>query len=140
MKATAIPADALDRFRRAATMRTQSPHPRASRLLIVREEIASLRKHGISYRSISELLTQNGIPISNVTVMKFCHRFLNEKRQRKLSATLRQANHAKPATQPKSAPMIPGKTAITSPTESSSFTTREPRIAKVEQLPPGETI
>jgi hypothetical protein len=109
-------------------------------LLIVKEEIATLRKRGISYRSISELLTQSGISTSNVSVMKFCHRFLNEKRSRKSSANRRQANRANRVVSPKSTPPIPDKATHAVPPESSSFTTRGPRIAKVEQLPPGEKI
>ena len=58
--------------------------------------------HGISYRSISDLLTQNGIPTSDVSVMKFCHRFLNEKRPRKSSANRRPANRANRASLAKS--------------------------------------
>jgi hypothetical protein len=151
MNLTAIPPDALDRFRQAASLLTQDANSRASRLLILKEEIATLRNHGISYRSISDLLTQNGIPTSDVSVMKFCHRFLNEKRPRKSSANRRHANHANRADLPKSAPIAPAKT--TPPAapainpkpapvsvETSAFTSRGPRIAKVEQLPPGETI
>jgi hypothetical protein len=149
MNMTAIPPDALDRFRHAAALLTQDAHSRAPRLLILKEEIATLRRHGISYRSISELLTQNGIPTSNVSVMKFCHRFLNEKRPRKSSANcpVNRANRVAPS---KSAPAIPAKTTpqptaapqkpANVPTESSAFASRGPRIAKVEQLPPGETI
>jgi hypothetical protein len=37
------------------------------------------------------------------------------------------------------APAITGKS-VTVPAETSAFTSRGPRIAKVEQLPPGEQI
>jgi hypothetical protein len=151
MNLTAIPPDALDRFRHAASLLTQDVNSRASRLLILKEEIATLRKHGISYRSISDLLTQNGIPTSDVSVMKFCHRFLNEARPRKSSANRQPANRANRANSPKSAPIVPAKTTpplapalnpkpAPVPAETSVFTSRGPRIAKVEQLPPGETI
>ena len=151
MNLTAIPPDALDRFRHAASLLTQDANSRASRLLILKEEIATLRKHDISYRSISDLLTQNGIPTSDVSVMKFCHRFLNEKRPRKSSANRRPANHANRASSSKAAPVVPAKTTMPPapainpkpapvPAETSVFTSRGPRIAKVEQLPPGETI
>jgi hypothetical protein len=140
MNLTAIPSDALDRFRHAAAMRTQNANARASRLLILKEEIATLRKHGISYRSISDLLTQSGISTSNVSVMKFCHRFLNEKRSRKSSANRNQVSPTNRVVSPKRAPAVPPKTRPAVPTESSSFTTHGPRIAKVEQLPPGETM
>jgi len=150
MNLTAIPPDALDRFRQAASLLTQNANSRASRLLILKEEIATLRKHGISYRSISDLLTQNGIPTSDVSVMKFCHRFLNEARPRKSSANRRPASRANRASSPKTAPIVPAKPTSPAPAmnqksapvpvEISAFTPRGPRIAKVEQLPPGETI
>ena len=137
MNLTAIPPDALDRFRHVAALRTQNVNLRASRLLILKGEIATLREHGISYRSISDLLTQSGIPTSNVSVMKFCHRFLNEKRARKSPAKRCGVNRANRGSLLKAAPAIPAKTA---PKESASFASRGPRIAKIEQLPPGETI
>jgi len=151
MKLDAIPPDALDRFRHAAALLTQNANARASRLLTLKEDIATLRSHGVSYRSISDLLTQNGIPTSDVSVMKFCHRFLNEKRPRKSSANRRPANRANRASSPKAAPVVPAKATIPpalamtpkpapAPAETSAFTSRGPRIAKVEQLPPGETI
>ncbi len=143
MNLDAIPPDALDRFRHAAALLTQNANVRASRLLTLKEDIAALRKQGVSYRSISDLLTQNGIPTSDVSVMKFCHRYLNERRPRKSSAN--RVNSSKtapvvPATAtPPPAPAMPQKL-VPVPAETSAFTSRGPRIAKVEQLPPGETI
>ena len=43
---------------------------RASRLLALKDDIAALRKRGVSYRAISELLTQNGITASDTCVMQ----------------------------------------------------------------------
>jgi hypothetical protein len=151
MNLNAIPPDALDRFRRAAALLTQNANLRASRLLTLKEDIATLRKHGVSYRSISDLLTQNGIPTSDVSVMKFCHRYLNEKRSRKSSANRRPANRANRANLSKTAPVAPARATppptpttnpkpASTPVETSAFASRGPRIAKVEQLPPGETI
>jgi hypothetical protein len=151
MNHDAIPPDALNRFRHAAALLTHNANSRASRLLTLKEDIATLRSRGVSYRSISNLLTQNGIPTSDVSVMKFCHRFLNEKRSRKSSATRRLANHANPTTSLKTGPTAPAKAAplpapaITQKSAPASadtpaFGSRGPRIAKVEQLPPGETI
>ena len=151
MNLDAIPPDALDRFRHAAALLTQNVNMGASRLLTLKEDIDALRRHGVSYRSISDLLTQNGIPTSDVSVMKFCHRFLNEKRPRKSSANRRPANRANRASSSKAAPVVAAKPAMPpvpamtpkstpAPAETSAFTSRGPRIAKVEQLPPGETI
>ena len=100
MNLDAIPPDALNRFRHAAALLTHNANSRASRLLTLKEDIATLRKRGISYRAISELLTQNGIPTSDISVMKFCHRVLKEKRPRKSSAKRRASRHAnRPARQ-----------------------------------------
>jgi hypothetical protein len=143
MNLDAIPPDALDRFRHAAALLTQNANLRASRLLTLKEDIAMLRRHGVSYRSISDLLTQNGIPTSDVSVMKFCHRFLNERCPRKSSANRRPANRANRASPSKAAPVALARAAPSpapTPVETSAFTSRGPRIAKVEQLPPGETI
>ena len=151
MNLDAIPPDALGRFRQAAALLTQNANLRASRLLTLKEDIATLRKQGVSYRSIGDLLTQNGIPTSDVSVMKFCHRYLNEKRPRKSSANRRPANRANRASSSKPAPVVPA-TATTPPAPAipqksasvpagtSPFTSRGPRIAKVELLPPGEKI
>jgi len=147
MNLAAISPDALNRFRHAASLLTQDANSRASRLLILKEDIATLRKHGISYRAISELLTQNGIATSDVSVMKFCHRFLNEGRSRIPSAKRRASRPASP----KSTPVAPAKTTLPPapastnppaavPAETSAFKSRGPHIAKVELLKPGEQI
>jgi hypothetical protein len=151
MNLAAISPDALNRFRHAAALLTQDANSRASRLLILKEDIATLRKHGVSYRAISELLTQNGIPTSDVSVMKFCHRFLNEKRSRKSSARQRPSRRTAASDSSKTGTVAPAKATsspapattsnpVTMPIETSAFTSRGPRIAKVELLPPGETI
>jgi hypothetical protein len=147
MSPVAIPPDALNRFRHAALLLTQDARPRASRLLPLKEDIAALRKHGISYRAISELLTQNGIPTSDVSVMKFSHRFLNEGRSRKRRAS-RRADRVAPRKTARDVPAgassqptqpMQNETAATS-AENSPLNSRGPRIAKVELLKPGETI
>ena len=79
MKLITIPDEALKRFRDAATQFTRDASPRASRLLAVKDDIAALRKKGASFRTIGELLTQNGIAASDTCVMRFCHSQLGEK-------------------------------------------------------------
>lgn len=78
MKLITIPDEALKRFRDAATQFTRDVSPRASRLLAVKDDIAALRKKGASFRTIGELLTQNGIAASDTCVMRFCHSQLGE--------------------------------------------------------------
>ncbi len=146
-----IPPDALNRFRNAAAQFAHHAAPRASRLLALKDDIAALRKRGVSYRAISELLTQSGIAASNTCVMRFCHRVLKERHPRKPTVArsaapvinIQAAPKSAPATVPKVAPAA--APAVTNnvppaPTEDSLFRSRGPRIAKVEQLPPGETI
>jgi hypothetical protein len=151
MNKSAIPQEALTRFRAAASEYKHTAKSRASRLLTLKDDIAALRKRGISYRAISELLTQSGITASDTCVTNFCHRILKEKIAHK-SATKRSASrHGNRPASPKTTLVASVKTAspptpattdktATKPTETSAFTSRGPRIAKVEQLPPGETI
>src|ERR1017187_1337049 len=82
MNKPAIPPDALNRFRHAASQYARTAKSRASRLLALKEDIAALRKRGVSYRAISELLTQSGITTSDTCVMNFCHRILMERRHK----------------------------------------------------------
>ena len=71
MNKNAISPEALNRFRAAASQYTHTAKSRASRLLTLKDDIAALRKRGISYRAIGELLTQNGIPASDTCVTNF---------------------------------------------------------------------
>ena len=82
MNKPAILPDALNRFRHAASHYALTTKSRASRLLALKEDIAALRKRGVSYRAISELLTQSGITASDTCVINFCHRILKERRRR----------------------------------------------------------
>ena len=94
MNKPAILPDALNRFRHAASQYALTTKSRASRLLALKEDIAALRKRGVSYRAISELLTQSGITASDTCVINFCHRILKERR-RKPSAVHRAMPDAK---------------------------------------------
>ena len=104
MNKTVIPADALNRFRHAASQFAGSVAPRASRLLILKDDIAALRQRGVSYRAISELLRQSGIGATASCVMRFCRRVLKERRSRKPFVARRIAR--------KSVPEAPAKTAL----------------------------
>jgi hypothetical protein len=151
MNKAAISLEALDRFRAAASQYTHTAKSRASRLLTLKDDIVALRKRGISYRAIAELLTQSGISASDTCVTNFCHRVLKEKLAHKSSAKRRASPHANHPASPNNTPIASPKTTLqstpaitskpkTKPTETSAFTSRGPRIAKVELLPPGETI
>ena len=88
MTKPAILPDALNRFRNAASQYAPTAKSRASRLLALKDDIAALRKRGVSYHAISELLTQSGISTSDTCVTNFCRSVLKERR-RKPSATRR---------------------------------------------------
>jgi hypothetical protein len=148
MNKSAILPDALNRFRHAASQYAPTAKSSASRLLALKDDIAALRKRGVSYHAISELLTQSGISASATCVMNFCHRILMERR-RKPSATRRALPVANPNTTRKTKPSATSKTALSAtpvanvgaspaPTESAPVKIRGPHIAKVELLPPGE--
>ena len=152
MNRTAIAPDALNRFRHAASQYARTATTRASRLQALKEDIAALRKRGVSYRAISELLTQSGITASDTCVMNFCHRVLKERR-RKPSATRHAApvvnHHAARKSAPDTAvkttlpaaPAINGTAPLPSmpvPGESVPVKSRGPHIAKIELLKPGE--
>ena len=148
MKKPAIPPDALNRFRHAASQYARTVKSRASRLLALKEDIAALRKRGGSYRAISELLTQSGITTSDTCVMNFCHRILMERRHKPFVARRAKsdANHPAARTAAPNATnyaALPATSAtvvdaVPVPTESAAVKTRGPHIAKVELLPPGE--
>jgi hypothetical protein len=149
MNKTAIPLEALNRFRAAASHYTPTAKSRASRLLTLKDDISALRKRGISYRAIAELLTQTGIPTSDTCVTNFCHRVLKEKIAHKSSAKRSASHHANRPASSKSAPdaspkttlpTVPATTGKTTPVpaDDASFTSRGPHIAKVELLNPDE--
>lgn len=150
MNSITIPEAALKRFRDAAANFSHDAKSRASRLLAVKDDIAALRKKGASYRTISELLTRNGIAASDTCVMRFCHRELGEKpsrdAKRKPEATPKAPrpakNHAKsPAPLPEAAQAVLLDDLLSvAPGNSASKTTNDdgPRIAKIEYAKPGQ--
>lgn len=146
-----ISPDALNRFRNAASEAARGVASPVSRWLPLKNDISALRKRGLSYRAISDLLSQNGIKASPSGLMRFCRRILNEKRSHKSPARRQPPHRSNVSTSPKSVPVAPAKTTMPpalainpkpapAPVETSAFISRGPRIAKVEQLPPGETI
>jgi hypothetical protein len=150
MNPLTIHEDALKRFRAAATKFTRDVSPRASRLLAVKDDIAALRKKGASFRTIGELLTQNGISASDTCVMRFCQRELGEKSVRNTRRKSIAASKPAPAANGRamlSAPLTKAAQAIlldnllsAVPANVSSNPTDEggPRIAHIEFAKPGE--
>jgi len=143
-----IPPDALNRFRHAASHYAETAKTRTSRLLSLKDDIAALRKRGVSYHAISELLAQSSITASATCVMNFCHRILNERRRRP-SALSRSPTNINGRKTQKAAPSatvninssaVPDTTLLPlpAPIESARVKTHGPHIAKVELLKPGE--
>ncbi|HTR40029.1 MAG TPA: hypothetical protein VMH87_00245 [Pseudomonadales bacterium] len=150
MNPLTIPEDAIKRFRDAATRFTRDASPRASRLLAVKDDIAALRKKGASFRTIGELLAQNGIAASDTCVMRFCQRELGEKPTRNAKRKSIAAPKPAPAANGhavSSAPLTKAAQAVlldnllsAVPANVSSKPTDEggPRIARIEFAKPGE--
>lgn len=150
MSKVVISPNALDRFRQAASRAARGVAP-VSRWLTLKDDIAALRKRGLSYRAISDLLSQNGIHASPSGLMRFCRRVLNEKPSHKPSVKWPSSRRANAAAAPNGTPVTPAKDPpppasasadppAFQPDEIPAFTSCEPHIAKVELLPPGEEI
>lgn len=150
MKPIIISDAAVKRFRDAASQFARNAAPRASRLLLVKDDIAALRDKGASFRTISALLKCNGIAASDTCVMRFCHRQLGEKSGRGVKR--------KPITAPKAAPVANNNATSPAPMSEAAQTALldgllsavppdlspkaptegGPRVAKIEFAKPGE--
>ena len=152
MNLSAIPLDALNRFRHAAAHYAVTVKSRESRLLALQADIAALRKRGVSYHAISELLNQSDIKASDTCVMNFCHRVLKERRHKPFMARRPKSGVAPAATTiaiPVAAtavtttatlPVIPAASfdVLPTPTLNAPVKRRGPRIAHVELVEPSE--
>ena len=148
MNLSAIPLDALNRFRHAASHYAVTVKSRESRLLALQAEIAALRKRGVSYHAISELLKQSEIKASNTCVMNFCHRVLKERRHKPFVARRPKPGVNQAATTNVTPAEIPSVVLPVTPTASfdvlpastvsAPIKRRGPRIAHVELVDPDE--
>ena len=152
MNLSAIPLEALNRFRHAASHYAVTVKSRESRLLALQADIAALRKRGVSYHAISELLKQSEIKASDTCVMNFCHRVLKERRHKPFvarrpkagvnqAATINVTPAVTPAESPNVAlPVTPAASfdVLPTPTLNAPVKRRGPRIAHVELVEPNE--
>ena len=148
MNLSAIPLDAFNRFRHAASHYAVTVKSRESRLLALQADIAALRKRGVSYHAISELLNQSEIKASDTCVMNFCHRVLKERRHKPFVARrpkpgVNQAAtiNVTPAVTPSVVlPVTPAASfdVLPAPNLSAPIKRRGPRIAHVELVEPNE--
>jgi hypothetical protein len=93
MNRTVIPPDALNRFRHAASQFAGSVAPRASRLLTLKDDIAALRKRGVSYRAIVQGV-KDGVGACRPFVddLKLVNPKLNDEQRKALDALLCSPN------------------------------------------------
>jgi hypothetical protein len=129
------------------------PNPRRvpfTNLKAVHDSIAELRKRSVSYAGIAELLQQHGVKTSRARVAEYGRIVLEGGKSRKRRRRAKAAPAVNLPVAPQSAPGADAQAAPTpSPSvittnvsppakENPAFTSRGPRIAKVEQLPPEE--
>jgi hypothetical protein len=120
------------------------------------DSIVELRGKNASYAAIAELLEQHGVKTSRARVAEYGRIVLEGGKSRKrrkraktaLAANIPATPQNAPAVTAKPAPFTPTPAPTAAPTgnvmspsnENSLYTSRGPHIAKVELLPPGETI
>ncbi|HTX21649.1 MAG TPA: hypothetical protein VMD27_07320 [Candidatus Aquilonibacter sp.] len=117
-------------------------------LKLVHDSIAELRKRSVSYAGIAELLQQHGVKTSRARVAEYGRIVLDggkSRKRRKRARTVSVANVPAPAQSAPAADVKPtlattaSASNVPSPAKDSSpFTSRGPRIAKVEMMSPEE--
>lgn len=136
-------AEALARFRAAASQYSRDARLDVPQLLSVRDDIAALRAKGASIRAISEMLRRCGISVSNTSVFRFCQRVLGE--PRRVPKAKPRAAPLKPrgvpeVVPPRSTP-VPTPTAHPQPSDAAQVTLLEDLLSfRPEQLakPPSQ--
>jgi hypothetical protein len=139
----------LEGLRKA--VREFRPNPRRASfngLKPVHDSIAELRKQNVSYAVIAELLQQHGVKTSRARVAEYGRIVLDGGKSRKWRKRMKAAPAIVVPAAPQSAPAADAKLApatnvpasnVPPPAkENSPYTSRGPRIAKVEQLSPEE--
>ena len=155
MSTPTTPTPDLESLRKAVQAFRPNPHRVPfNGLKPVHDSIVELRKQNVSYAAIAELLEQHGVKTSRARVAEYGRIVLEGGKSRKrrkrantaLAANIPATPQNAPAVTAKPAPFTPTPTAaptgnVMSPSnENSLYTSRGPHIAKVELLPPGETI
>lgn len=143
----------LEALRKAVQEFRPNPHRVPfNNLKPVHDSIVKLRNDNVSYASIADLLQQHGVKTSRARVAEYGRIVLDggkSRRRRKrakaaLALNIPVTPQSAPAVAAKPAPATPAPTTVPSgnvppsPKENSAFTSRGPRIARVDQLPPEE--
>ena len=149
MNTPTIPTPDLESLRKA--VQEFRPNPRRvpfNGLKLVHDSIEELRKQNVSYAAIAELLQQHGVNTSRARVAEYGRIVLEGGKSRKrrkqaktaLAANIPATPQSAPAEAAQPAPVTAITSDVTPPKENSPYHSRGPHIAKVEMLPPGETI
>jgi hypothetical protein len=150
MNTPTTPTPHLESLRKA--IQEFRPNPRRvpfNGLKPVHDSIVELRKQNVSYSAIADLLQQHGVKTSRARVAEYGRIVLDGGKKRKRRKRARTAPGTNIPATPQSAPAETAKPTPATPAAAttsqvtpsqSAFASRGPRIAKVEQLPPGETI
>jgi hypothetical protein len=150
MNTPSTPTPDLESLRKAVQEFRPNPHRVPfNGLKPVHDSIVELRKQNASYSAIADLLQQHGVKTSRARVAEYGRIVLEggkTRRRRKRALAAPVANtlgtpESAPTAAPRPAPATesPATTSQVTPPQS-AFASRGPRIAKVEQLPPGERI
>jgi hypothetical protein len=141
----------LEGLRKAVQEFQPSPHrvPFTS-LKLVHDSIVDMRRRKFSYATITDLLQQHGVKTSRARVAEYGRTVLDGGKTRRRRKRAKSESIVAVAAAPQSAPAVTAKPTPATPAPASNFpspskenfafASRGPRIAKVEQLPPGETI
>lgn len=118
----------------------------------VHDSIAELRKQNVSYASIADLLQQHGVKTSRARVAEYGRIVLDGGKSRKRRKRAKTASTVNVPTTSQNAPAVtvkpasatpaptaaPAGNALPPPKETSPYTSRGPRIAKVAMMSPEE--
>jgi hypothetical protein len=155
MNTPITPTPDLESLRKAVQEFRPNPHRVPfNGLKPVHDSIVELRKQNASYTAIADLLQQHGVKTSRARVAEYGRIVLDGGKSRKRRKRANTAPVANTLATSQTAPAVAAKPALATPVptvapagnvmpppkENSAFASRGPRIAKVEQLPPGETI
>ncbi len=107
-------------------------------LSAAKDFIIELRQKRASYRSIADLLTRHGMPISKTAVAQFCHEMLGEparcQKHRPRKRPPVADSFASETLAPVPSPSVPSATE--NPGENQQPRVRGPRIAQIRMLKP----
>jgi len=103
--------------------------PKYEALIPFTESIATLRRKGASYRTITDILHTVRVSVSLDTVARFCREKVEQRQPRKFKRRPFVRATPAPAAQPTSKPPAPSPTAAKEPVGAPAVRAKGPRIA-----------